>query len=76
MKCPLCAGDMEKGTTTLTFNKAPEETIVVRNVPAEVCAQCGEAFIDFQTTQKVEKVIKAAESSGLKMGFLEFGSAA
>jgi len=76
MKCPLCAGEMEKGVTTLTFNQGPEETIVVKNVPADVCTQCGEAFIDFETTEKVEQVIKIVKSNGLKMGILEFGTAA
>jgi YgiT-type zinc finger domain-containing protein len=76
MNCPLCGGKVEKGTTTLTFDKAPEEVIVIKNVPAEVCGQCGEVFVDFQITRKVEKIVKSAEKSGLKMGFLEFEPAA
>lgn len=76
MNCPLCAGNMERGVTTLTFDRTPQETIVIKYVPAEICDQCGEAYIDFQTTRKVEEIITIAHKSGLKMGFLEFEPAA
>ena len=76
MKCPLCGGNIEKGATTLTFDKAPEEVIVIKNVPAEIFVQCGEVFVDFKIMKKTEKIVKTAEKNGLKMGFLEFEPAA
>ena len=76
MKCPLCAGDMEKGFTTLTFTQGSEETIVIQNVPADVCTQCGESFVDFETTRRVEQIIQSVKRNGLKVGVLVYGEAA
>jgi YgiT-type zinc finger domain-containing protein len=46
MKCVICKhGDTEPGRTTLTLTR-DTLTLVVRNVPARVCANCGEAFVD------------------------------
>lgn len=76
MKCPLCEGRMQKGVTTLTFDKAAEETIVIKEVPGLICEQCGEVFIDIKTTRVVENIVKNAEKNGVKMGFLAYQPAA
>ena len=46
MRCPICrAGDTRPGTTTLVLER-DALTMVVRHVPAEVCDNCGEAYVD------------------------------
>lgn len=58
-RCPLCGGDKEAGTTTfsvdLTFG-----VVVVRDVPALVCAQCGEAWIDDPIAARLESLVADA----------------
>lgn len=44
-QCQLCGGEIGRGTTTFTVDYG-KGVIVVRNVPARVCAMCGEAWID------------------------------
>jgi len=39
--CPLCGGKKKLGTTTFTADLG-FGVVVVRNVPATVCSQCGE----------------------------------
>lgn len=45
MKCIVCKQeDTQPGTTTLSIDKG-ETIVVIRNVPAEICALCGEEYI-------------------------------
>ncbi|MBM3219039.1 MAG: type II toxin-antitoxin system MqsA family antitoxin [Candidatus Rokubacteria bacterium] len=54
-------GTLERGTTTATFD-AEGTTVVVRNVPAEICNECGEGHFDAITTERVLEL--AAEAAG------------
>lgn len=76
MKCPSCRGRMEKGTTSLPYELGREKLIVVRDVPALVCDQCGEVFIESPILKKVEALLETAEKSGMTLGFLEYREAA
>ena len=76
MKCPVCENTMGKGKTTITLDKGINETIVIKEVPAMICKQCGETFIDIKTTRHVEHLVKTVQKSGLKMGFLVYQPAA
>lgn len=44
-QCPLCSGKVQPGTTTFTVDLTTG-VVVVRNVPAWVCTQCGEDWIE------------------------------
>ena len=76
MHCPTCESRMVTGKTTLTFDKGPEQTIVIKEVPAQVCEQCGETYIDLDISKQVEKLVIKAQKDGIKMGFLSFQPAA
>ncbi|MBU2755207.1 type II toxin-antitoxin system MqsA family antitoxin [Acidithiobacillus sp. CV18-2] len=53
MKCVICKhGDTAPGIVTVTLQR-DETVIVVKDVPAEVCDQCGEYYLDEATTAKV-----------------------
>jgi YgiT-type zinc finger domain-containing protein len=77
MKCPLCGGIMESGTTSLVFNTdGGQRTIVVLNVPALICTQCGDEFIPAENARRVETIVHKSEKDGLRMGFLNYSQAA
>jgi YgiT-type zinc finger domain-containing protein len=58
MKCVICKqGDTRPGTTTITLERE-ELTLVVKNVPAQVCQNCGESYVDAEAT---EYLLKSAE---------------
>jgi YgiT-type zinc finger domain-containing protein len=77
MKCPLCKGKMAKGKkTNLPYEFSGEKIIVVRNVPALVCGQCGEAFVQINILRRVERILDKAARDGLVMGFVEYEKAA
>ncbi|MGX9366241.1 type II toxin-antitoxin system MqsA family antitoxin [Desulfoplanes sp. PS50] len=76
MACPLCRGKMEIGTTILPFQMNNGKVIVILNVPARICEQCGEEYIDMEVARNIEFLLDRAERDGLSMGFMEYGSAA
>jgi len=55
-KCPMCHGNMEQGKTTFTSDFA-FGVVVVRQVPAHVCGQCGESWLSDATSEGLEKVV-------------------
>lgn len=64
--CPLCqGGDRIAGTTTITLTRG-EATIVIRQVPALVCATCAEASLDSETAGELEQLAEQAIASGVK----------
>ena len=77
MNCPLCKGEMVKGgRTNLPYELGGERIIVIRNVPAFVCSQCGEAFVEVDVLSKVETILDKVGRDGMIMGFVEYEKAA
>jgi YgiT-type zinc finger domain-containing protein len=55
--CPQCGGSFE--TKTITHQQPwGEELYEFENVPALVCAQCGEVWLGAEVAQLIESVIK------------------
>ena len=50
---------MSPGTTTATF-EADGTTVVIRNVPAEICDACGEGSFDPATTERLLELAEEA----------------
>ncbi len=59
--CPLCGGTKTKGKTTFTVDLG-FGVVVVRQVPAMVCAQCGSEWMDDKAAEKVESIVTNARN--------------
>ena len=71
MKCRFCQeGETEPGTTTVTLNK-DGTVFVLRNVPAQVCQNCGEAYFDDEIVATVEIKVERVEYDMRQMLRLE-----
>ena len=57
--CPLCGGEKRAGKTTFAVDVATG-VVVVRGVPAFVCAKCGDAWIDDPVATKLEDIVADA----------------
>lgn len=56
MTCVICKnGETEPGVTTSTL-ELDSTIIFIREVPANVCNNCGEAYIDSQTVARLENM--------------------
>jgi len=76
LTCPLCKGRVGDGYTLMPYQLDEERIIVIKKVPARICSQCGESFIDLAVARALDVLIERAKASGLSFGVLEFGRAA
>ncbi len=58
-KCPLCGGNVKKGKTIFTVELG-FGVVVVRDVPATVCTQCGADWIGDDIASKLEEIVDNA----------------
>ena len=68
--CPLCGGEKSPGTTTFTAELG-FGVVVVRKVKAQVCAQCGEAWIAPDAARKIEEIVGRARRDHHQVEVLE-----
>lgn len=62
MKCFFCKGDMERTTTKFIVDLG-ECVVIVKNVPAMVCKQCGEKSFDDETMERLEEIVDSVRNS-------------
>jgi YgiT-type zinc finger domain-containing protein len=55
--CTFCKGKLKKGETDFTV-KTGHSVISIKNVPAYVCENCGEAYYDPDTSRKIDSVLQ------------------
>ncbi|MCK4764098.1 MAG: type II toxin-antitoxin system MqsA family antitoxin [Candidatus Aminicenantes bacterium] len=71
MECVICkSGSAHPGVTDVVLQRG-DTTIIFKNVPADVCKNCGEYYLDETVTEEIlkraeEAVIKGAEVEILK----------
>ena len=72
MKCVICKqGETAPGQTTLALERE-STTVVFKRVPAEVCGNCGEAYISQEISAKLLEAAEAAVRSGVLVDVREF----
>ena len=64
--CPLCGGKKTDGTTTFSADLG-SGLVVVRQVRATVCSQCGEEWIDDATARQLEGIVNDARARRLQV---------
>ena len=58
---PLCRGSQASGRITFTADLG-DGLVVIRHVPAWVCNQCGESFIDSDVARELEVMVASARA--------------
>jgi YgiT-type zinc finger domain-containing protein len=51
--CKFCGGECESQLITLTLRRSKYSFAVIRNVPADVCQNCGESLFSVSTAGKL-----------------------
>ncbi len=64
--CAICGGPCVLGTTTSTTDFG-DALIVVRSVPAQVCQQCGEAWIEHAAAVELDRIVAQARGRGVSV---------
>ncbi len=72
MKCVICKhGETHAGTATVTLTR-DGTTLVIKGVPASVCANCGEEYVGEATTARLLRTAEEAVRAGVKVDVREY----
>lgn len=75
MNCVVCkSGTTTLGTTTVTLERGAT-VVVVRHVPAHVCDNCGEVYLENDASKQVMEIAQAAVASGTVVQIQEYRAA-
>jgi YgiT-type zinc finger domain-containing protein len=75
MTCVICRqGETLPGKATVTLERGGA-TIVIRGVPASVCDNCGEEYLDEVTTAALLKTADSAAQAGVQVDVREYVAA-
>ena len=75
MKCVICnLGRTRPGTTTMTLERE-NSTLVVKQVPAQVCENCGEAWLEEDTVAHLESLLETMVSNGTEVALQRYAVA-
>ena len=67
MKCVVCMhGETKAGEATVTLSRE-QLTLVIKGVPAQVCDNCGEEYVDSRTTNQLLETAEEAIKSGIQV---------
>lgn len=62
MKCFVCIGHLEDRPTTFMVD-VESCIIIVKNVPSQVCKQCGEVSYNNEVAAQLEKIVNAMRTA-------------
>ena len=72
MKCTICKhGETKLGATTITLEKG-NSTIVFKEVPAQICDNCGEKYIDQTTTKDLLSKAREIVKNGVEVDIKKY----
>lgn len=72
-ECPTCGGNRAEDTTTFTVDFG-NGVVVVRNVPAAVCQQCGDEWLAEETSAQLEKMVEEAKENKMQVEILQYAA--
>jgi YgiT-type zinc finger domain-containing protein len=73
MKCAICRhGYTESGFTTVTLERH-QTTLVFKQVPADICENCGEVYLSSEINQTLLKQAEKELQRGVFLEMLNYG---
>jgi YgiT-type zinc finger domain-containing protein len=76
MKCVICkVGETKPGKTAVTLERG-KTTLVLKGVPAQVCTNCGEAYLDEEVSRLALQTAEEAVRLGVQVDVREFAAVA
>jgi YgiT-type zinc finger domain-containing protein len=75
MKCVICRnGETKPGKATVTLDREGM-TLVVKGVPARVCSNCGEEYVDETATDILLQTADEAAKAGVHVAIRDYAAA-
>ncbi len=57
-RCSFCKGKLSKGKTEFVA-KVGDEVISIKDVPAYICDNCGEAYFSSKISRKIDEIMRS-----------------
>ncbi len=74
MKCVLCKhGDTKPGKVTVTLERG-ETIVIIKDVPADVCENCGEYYLNETVTEKILGMAEEAVKNNAEVEIRRFAA--
>lgn len=74
MTCVICRhGETRDGRTTVTLERQAT-TVIIKDVPAEICENCSEYYLSEVVTEAVMARAEQAVASGAEVQILRFAA--
>lgn len=74
MECVICKnGTMQDGLVTVTLQRG-KSVIVIKNVPASVCENCGEYKLSESVASRVMQIAEESVSKHVEVEILQFAA--
>lgn len=74
MECVICKqGRTQPGRTTVTLQRE-QTTVVIKDVPADICDNCGEYYLSEEVTQRVQALAENAFKLGVEVEVLKYAA--
>ncbi|MEW5803181.1 MAG: type II toxin-antitoxin system MqsA family antitoxin [bacterium] len=71
--CPVCKGEMKKTSVNFPVDLRTH-FILIKGVPARVCKQCGEFYINDKIHKQIERIVKKVEETTLELESIKFAT--
>ena len=69
--CPLCSGKIEESSTTFTVDLG-NGVLIVREVPAQICRQCGEEWFDKKVSHRLDQLAEGMRERGAEVEIVTY----
>jgi YgiT-type zinc finger domain-containing protein len=75
MKCVICKhGETQPGSVTVTLERGGA-TLIFKGVPACICDNCGESYLDESVTMQLLEAAQVAQETGVQVEIRAFVAA-
>ena len=70
--CPLCGGTLEAGDATIPYVLEDHSVVIVKNVRAEICAECREAYTSGLVTDQMVRMLQKLKGLHSEVSVLSY----
>ncbi|MBI2962114.1 MAG: type II toxin-antitoxin system MqsA family antitoxin [Deltaproteobacteria bacterium] len=75
MTCGICGETTTDGHVTVTLERG-RTVAVFRGVPAQVCPQCGEEWVDGEDAKRLDAALAKLVEAGVQVDVRDYAAAA
>ena len=73
MTCFMCKGKVENKTTNFIADLG-NTTIIVKDVPSQVCQQCGEVSYSDDVARKLEEIVRSLQNQSMEIAVTHYST--